>query len=63
MNASNLTSAHLIPSGPHRSCRILTVASRLRIYCQKQAGHILRGFSIESLPYYQVKVYGKPESI
>jgi hypothetical protein len=25
--------------------------------------HNLRGFSIESLPYYLVKVYGKPGSI
>ena len=29
--------------------------------CQEQGMHILRGFSIESLSYYYVKVYGKPE--
>jgi hypothetical protein len=31
--------------------------------CQEQGMNILRGFSIESLPNYEVKVLGKPVSI
>jgi hypothetical protein len=33
------------------------------MFCQELGRHNLKGFSIEPLPYYWVKVYGKPESI